>query len=454
MDAAALRARGNAQFASGDYAAAQASYSETLRLLDAQADPTGIHVLYGNRAAAALKLGQWAAALQDAEAALAAEPRWAKALYRKAAALQGLGRLAAAAAAARQALQIEPSNREVQAMLRQLEQAQGSDGAAPGQQHPAGAAAPAAEAELPPTGPRKPAPSAALLPPLLERVPWENVPAADGVDENLLLLLHGLGDRPAAFASLARRMALPQTAAVALGGPQEVPFSDGGRSWYTVFTPDFDLIEGRAGEQRRTRSLAQAVAALQQLLAALQRACGYKPRCVHLLGFSQGGTVALELARQQQACGQPVGSCIAVSAAVLPEQLVELRQQQRRQAQQQQHGQQQSAGDGAGGGGGTPVLITRGTLDKVISQQRVEETAEVLRSVHGMAVDVHSVPGKAHAMPQGEAEMRRLMAFWAQHLSRRPTAADLPPEAAGAGGELLEVRPGEVSIELVGEQQG
>lgn len=141
--------------------------------------------------------------------------------------------------------------------------------------------------------------------------------------------------------------------------------------------------------------------------------------------------------------------------------------------------------------------------------------------MHGIAADVHTVPGKAHAMPQvsagfslwahkgpyrpaacragqppavalrvalhlplachagryaprrsnlavhpyplipsapcgrqGEAEMRRLMAFWARHLSRRPTAADLPPGAAGGEGDLLEVRPGEVSIQLVGEQDG
>lgn len=159
----------------------------------------------------------------------------------------------------------------------------------------------------------------------------------------------------------------------------------------------------------------------------------------------------------------------------------------------------------------------------VVSQQQVEQTAAVLRGMHGMAVDVLSVPGKAHAMPQvqsksymhvatgldgawdccggrmshhapmvqrrhalvalpgievmvskpptavvflsnhrpasraaclqGEAEMRRLMAFWAKHLSRRPTAADLPPGAAAAEGQLLEVRPGEVSIELVGQQE-
>lgn len=367
------------------------------------------------RAASALKLGQWASALQDTEAALAAEPRWVKAMYRRAAALQGLGRLAPAVAAAQQALQIEPSNREVQALLKQLQQAQSSHVAAPGQQQElAETAAPPAAGALLHSGPAKPPPTAALLPPLLARSPWEHVPAADGVDENLLLLLHGLGDRPAAFAALARRMALPQvaaflhaheqhdcccqprmpcgpcacvkaatlrfpglprllppsihvprppappsvlqTSALALGGPQEVPFSDGGRSWYTVFTPDFELIQvgpsqkkaargrrrracllwalqpssarssearlpytchnppgctaqaqsatcwpflpllrgplssyaqGRAGEQRRTRSLAQTVSALQQLLAALQRTCGHRLRCVHLLGFSQ-----------------------------------------------------------------------------------------------------------------------------------------------------------------------
>lgn len=38
-----------------------------------------------------------------------------------------------------------------------------------------------------------------------------------------------------------------QTAALALGGPQEVPFSDGGRSWYTAFTRDLDLIQVRPG---------------------------------------------------------------------------------------------------------------------------------------------------------------------------------------------------------------
>ena len=202
----------------------------------------------------------------------------------------------------------------------------------------------------------------------------------------------------------------------------------------------------------------------------------------------QGGTVALELARQQQAAGQPLGSCVAVSAALLPEQLHDLQQQQ--EAQQQQAQQQAD-----GGSMSTAVLITRGTADKgeslpacppacctptacsclhvavisvvcrqslsfwhhiapcfpqpgpvtpvvrcaqcmggstlahsltqhthnthmssraVISQALVEQTAGVLRRMHSMAVELHSVPGKAHAMPQARAQdaSREMMLVW------------------------------------------
>lgn len=39
---------------------------------------------------------------------------------------------------------------------------------------------------------------------------WEFVPSPDGLNENLLVLLHGLGDGPSGFARLARQMRLPQ----------------------------------------------------------------------------------------------------------------------------------------------------------------------------------------------------------------------------------------------------
>lgn len=73
----------------------------------------------------------------------------------------------------------------------------------------------------------------------------------------------------------------------------------------------------------------------------------------------------------------------------------------------------------------------------MVSSGAVERTADTLRRVRGMAVTVHSVPGKAHAMPQGPSEMRMLMQFWAQHLSRRPMAAGGPSWA----GEVLPLVP-------------
>ncbi len=174
-------------------------------------------IICSRRAAAQLKLQDFAAALADSGAALAVQPHWAKALYRKAAALQGLGRIGPAAEVAQQALAAEPSNKGVQALQRQLEAAAAA--AAPavaGAAAAADAAAAGAAAAGPPadpSSPTKPAPTAALLPPLLAGAAFEYVPPADGIHENLLLLLHGLGDKPAAFGRMARQMALPQASA-------------------------------------------------------------------------------------------------------------------------------------------------------------------------------------------------------------------------------------------------
>lgn len=60
------------------------------------------------------------------------------------------------------------------------------------------------------------------------------VKSADGIEENLLLMLHGRGDCPKPYAQLARKMELPQTSALAIPGPLPVPFTDNGRAWFQV----------------------------------------------------------------------------------------------------------------------------------------------------------------------------------------------------------------------------
>lgn len=64
--------RSNAACQSGDYALAATLYTEALAL-----DPLS-HVLYSNRSAARLKMGLFAAALQDAVRATELNPQWPK----------------------------------------------------------------------------------------------------------------------------------------------------------------------------------------------------------------------------------------------------------------------------------------------------------------------------------------------------------------------------------------
>lgn len=62
----------NAACQGGDYAKAVALYSDALQL-----DPTN-HILYSNRSAALVKMGQFTQALQDATRARELNPKWPK----------------------------------------------------------------------------------------------------------------------------------------------------------------------------------------------------------------------------------------------------------------------------------------------------------------------------------------------------------------------------------------
>uniref|UniRef100_A0A8C5HXU3 Tetratricopeptide repeat protein 28 n=1 Tax=Gouania willdenowi TaxID=441366 RepID=A0A8C5HXU3_GOUWI len=88
----------------GDFQAAVPLYSEALR-----ADPQNC-ILYSNRSAAFLKLGQHQAALDDAEKSCQLNPKWPKAYFRQGVALQYLGRHADALAAFASGLAQDPKS--------------------------------------------------------------------------------------------------------------------------------------------------------------------------------------------------------------------------------------------------------------------------------------------------------------------------------------------------------
>ena len=85
--AADLKAKGNAAFASKDYHAAIRFYSDAI-VLD-----RSNHVLFSNRAASALALKNWQAALEDAKQTVSLNPNWPKGYSRYAQALRGMDQL-------------------------------------------------------------------------------------------------------------------------------------------------------------------------------------------------------------------------------------------------------------------------------------------------------------------------------------------------------------------------
>lgn len=286
-------------------------------------------------------------------------------------------------------------------------------------------------------GTRKSVFERSMLPKLFASAPFQQISSVDGIEENLLLLFHGLGDTPGPFTSLAKTLALPQTTCIALGAPHAVPLSDGGRSWFTFLDSEtFELIPGQQAEKRRIRSMHSTVDALEQLLLHLHVYCGWDSRKVHLFGFSQGGTVAMEVALRYAVKGKELGSCIAIASGLLEEQLSNGRNLY------------SAADSNTKNTTKVPVLLLHGDKDTVVSRERVIAT-EVLLNKNGMDVEFRNIPGKGHSMISSEAETRILMEFWAKHLSNRPPAGENDDGGEEApSSDIIEIAPGVASISL------
>lgn len=343
-----------------------------------------------------MQLHKYSEALQDADEALQIDPSLIKAAFRRALALEGLNKWRDALTAAQNALQMEPHNQAIGQLASRLALF---------------------------TGPHKSPITQLMLPKLLASAPFRYLPSNDGLNENLLLMLHGFGDRPEAFARLATQMSLPQTAALALGAPYEVPMFDGGRSWCTVLGGDLQVMVGKEGEGEALRSMQASVDALEQLLESLKAHCGWQPRRVHAFGFSQGGSIAMELARRYSRGGKGhgLGSCIAVASPLIEPKDTE-----------------NSKDKSTGVVDPTPLLLMHGDKDDRVPPALITRAATVLKQ-EGLTVTQRTVAGKGYTLIGSAEEARILMQFWAAHLSRRPDNDE--------NSELIEVTPGTVSIQ-------
>ncbi|KAI9637618.1 uncharacterized protein MKK02DRAFT_36495 [Dioszegia hungarica] len=254
----------------------------------------------------------------------------------------------------------------------------------------------------------RPLPSASILRPWI----FDYAPSPDGKDVNLLIMLHGLariGDNKAPFAQLGKSLNLPCTAVLSLQGPLVVPLMESPTyfSWYNTFDPLFNPLP--------SPDPSPTLKPLRQLLETLTSAeIGWDLAQIHLFGWGQGGSMALELALSVGKDGIPspagvgdkrkrLGSVTSVCGPLLSFPASTL-------------------------GIATPIAYFTRQSASSAAGQKVRKAIE--RAFKEVEI-VQGQQGGGEAMPRGREEWKGIMMFWGEMLGR--------DEGWKGSGEVFEV---------------
>ncbi|KAL1743408.1 Alpha/Beta hydrolase protein [Schizophyllum fasciatum] len=222
-------------------------------------------------------------------------------------------------------------------------------------------------------------------------VPCTYYESDDGTDENLLIILHGLGDTHAPFARMAKQLKLPQTAVLALRAPQQIPFMDmESYQWYTSFDPLGELVPNP--------DPTPALDLLTRVVDYLTAECAWAPHQLHFFGFAQGGSVAAEFAlRWWQAHSSDdagrLGSLVSVSGPLLSYPTISPPSP-------------------------TPVLVVHrpATADPSFPKDALAAYRKGFREVREELIGRGST---RQGMPASRDEWEPIMRFWSERLGRR-----------------------------------
>ncbi|KAG6861819.1 hypothetical protein C0995_011701 [Termitomyces sp. Mi166 len=245
-------------------------------------------------------------------------------------------------------------------------------------------------------------------------VPFSYLASDDGTDENLLILLHGLGmrlvsyvsstlnqaylgDTHLPFSNLGRQLKLPQTAVLALRAPEQVPFLyEDAFQWYTSFDGLGELIE--------RPNPTPGLDLLEKVVKHLIDGCGWPSHRIHLFGFAQGGSVATEFgikwwkmhrASQTPADSPPsttngtLGSIVSISGPLLSYPTLSVKNP-------------------------TPIFIVHNLFSSEAALP-ADAIADLKKGYASVTEKTSKEPG----MPSSRAGWRPIMEFWSTHLGRR-----------------------------------
>jgi predicted esterase len=183
-----------------------------------------------------------------------------------------------------------------------------------------------------------------------------------------MLMLHGRGARAEDILTLASELGQPGFAYLA---PQAA-----GNTWY----PNRFLVPTQQNEPW----LSSALTLVAETLARIDQA-GIPSERVILLGFSQGACLALEFAARN---ARRYGGVVGLSGALI--------------------GPDDAPREYPGSLAGTPVFLGCSDVDFHVPKERVDQTAEVLRTLGGVVTE-RLYPNLEHTVNQDEIEFVRGM---------------------------------------------
>lgn len=256
--------------------------------------------------------------------------------------------------------------------------------------------------------------------------------SADGIESNLLILFHGMGDNESSYVAFAKALQLPQTSILALRAPYTLPMGLG-HTWFRAFEPTGFPIKPIASERRRLATLDYTGELLSNLLTVLQSKCEWSKERIFLLGFSAGAQTALTWALQEASPGR-FGGILCISSSLMEEHAAQAAQRKK-----------QGLTPLEGSLGDTPVFISHGSEDKrvalkvataryrLLNEHLLDGTGKGLRSTKAKTktkqgqVQFRSYR-KGHTMVNSKEEARDLMRFFSKHLYLRSLGLENSPD--------------------------
>lgn len=238
---------------------------------------------------------------------------------------------------------------------------------------------------------------------------------------NIVVLLHGLGDTAAKFASFGRALNLPETICVTVQAPSPLPaglVDQEAFHWGDDVMLDDGGLSMDAGFGRATKLIAREIIA-----DTLVKKHGYKLRDILLVGLGQGGMAALAAAREL-GVNPPVRE--ELPEATLSSSTTTIESIGSSSSRIDHHvslsgvvsfgGVYPLSANAVGVKDRTPVLLLAGRegLGSDVSDTAVKRTKEAFQFV-----ELHRWSRRGDGMPRDRDEMLPVMQFFARRLKSR-----------------------------------